>query len=103
MLRLSSAETQRLRGRDHLAVQEPQFDNAMIRRLLRDPNCPNKAVPMLLALVDKPTGFQISYTSAIKRNPAASMRRRYAKPADGQVTSIPSACSETNPPARTFR
>jgi hypothetical protein len=93
MFKLSDTEIARLKACDHVVVKEPEFDQGAIRALLRDKHCPVEAIPMLLALVDKETGFEIPYTTATKRNPECSMRRRYAKPKDKQVRRLHTACS----------
>lgn len=84
---MSTEERKRLRAKDHSVIKEPELDQDAIRNLLRDPNCPIEAIPMLLELVNQPTAFEIKYTTATKRSPDCSMRRRYAKPAAGQVRS----------------
>lgn len=88
MFNLSRKEAARLKASDHPLVREPELDQTAIRRMLRDKNCPVRGVAVLLALLDKPTGFQIQYTTATKRAPDCSMRRRYAKPTRDQVPNI---------------
>jgi hypothetical protein len=88
MFNLTQAELERLKSADHVVVKEPDLVQHAVRALLRDTNCPVDAIPTLLSLVDRPTGFDIEYTTATKRKPDYTLRRRYAKPNPKQVRLI---------------
>ena len=85
MFNLTREELERLKSADHVVVKEPDLAQDRVRALLRDRNCPVDAIPMLLRLVDEKTRFEIQYTTATKRNPDCTLRRRYAKPNPKQV------------------